>query len=306
MSGFRHISKTSSALAVVLAVLAATPADAQMSGIQTATTRLMAGKAGAVVVVNVSSGKIMAKWRLDLAAQRRQPPGSAIKPFVLMELLGAGKVNPQQRLMCRRPLFVAGKRMDCSHPESVDTLDAADAIAYSCNSYFASVATRLDNDQLAATLRRAGFTSLTGLANNEIPGRVITPADPAHEQLQALGEWGIEVTPLELLAAYRNLALRKLHGENLGSAAPVFDGLERAVKYGMAHAAQPHNTTAAGKTGTAAGSRTVHTHGFFAGYAPAGKPEIAIVVYLENGRGLDAAAIAGKIFDAYWPSRSRP
>ncbi len=65
------------------------------------------------------------------------------------------------------------------------------------------------------------------------------------------------------------------------------------------HAAQPEGITATGKTGTAPGLNTPYSHGFFVGYAPADKPEIVLVVYLEHSRGVDAAAIAGPIFTAY-------
>jgi peptidoglycan glycosyltransferase len=272
----------------------------QPSALQAAVTRAMAGRPGALVVLNVASGKILAKSHLDVAAQRLAAPGSTLKPFVLMELLSTGRVQPATRLVCRRPLYIGGRRLDCTHPEGVNALDAADAIAYSCNSYFASVATLLKHDELARMLRRTGFTSRTHLVPNEAVGTLTEAREEPQLQLQALGEWGIEVTPLELLTAYRNLALQKLRTPDTGSAAPVFDGLERSVRYGMAHSAQPHGTTAAGKTGTAADPGTTWTHGFFVGYAPADKPEIAIVVYLRQGRGMDAAAIAGKVLDAYF------
>jgi len=189
--------------------------------------------------------------------------------------------------------------MDCSHPASITSLDAPDAVAYSCNTYFSTVATRLAPAQLAAMYKRIGFTSPTSHVANEVAGRISTATEQSQLQLQALGEWGIEVTPLELLAAYHHLALQKLEGGDLGSAAPVFDGLERAVKYGVAHGALPRGTTAAGKTGTASGVKTPQSHGFFVGYAPADKPEIVLMVYLEHGRGVDAASIAGPIFTAY-------
>jgi cell division protein FtsI/penicillin-binding protein 2 len=264
--------------------------------------RSMSGKAGAVVVLDVVSGRILAQWHLEVAAQRIQPPGSAVKPFVLMELLQKGKIDPEQHVMCRRPLYIGGKRMDCSHPASITSLDAADALAYSCNTYFSTVATRLGSGELADLYKRIGFTSPSGLAADEASGRISTATGPAQLQLQALGEWGIEVTPLELLIAYQKLARQKLKGD-LADATPVFDGLERAVKYGVAHGAQPVGTTAAGKTGTAAGLKTSATHGFFVGYAPAEKPEIVVMVYLERGRGMDAAAIAGPIFTAYGKKR---
>lgn len=287
---------------VCLAVVSCFPAIAQeqsSSALQNEINRLMTGKSGAVIVMDVASGKILAQRHLDLAAQRLEPPGSTVKPFVLMELLSTGKINAEQRVMCRRPLYIGGKRMDCTHPASITTLDAADAIAYSCNTYFSTVATRLDPAQLAEMYKRIGFSSLSGHAPSEIAGKITTAREPYQLQLQALGEWGIEVTPLELLAAYQNLARQKLKG-NLGSAAPVFDGLERAMKYGVAHAAQPVGTTAAGKTGTASGVKTPQSHGFFLGYSPADKPQIVVLVYLERGRGMDAAAVAGPIFTAWW------
>ena len=259
---------------------------------------LMKGKPGTVAVLDVASGKLIASWNLKLAAQRLAAPGSTVKPFVLDELLSTGKVRGEQRLVCRRPLYIAGRRMDCSHSPAITSLDAADAIAYSCNSYFAAVATQLSPQELEEVYRRAGFTSVTRLASSEVAGRISIAPSTGQLQLQALGDWGIEITPLELLSAYRNLALQKRRSHTALSA-PVFAGLEHSVQYGMAHSAQPAGITAAGKTGTAAGRGTAHTHAFFAGYAPAEKPEIVLVVYLENGFGANAAAIAAPIFTAY-------
>jgi cell division protein FtsI/penicillin-binding protein 2 len=268
--------------------------------------KLMAGKPGAAVVLDVSSGKVVAQSNLKTAAERVTAPGSTLKPFVLLELLQSGKLDPGQHLVCRRRLNIAGRNMDCTHSPAITHLDAADAIAYSCNSYFAAVATRLTSAELAASLERAGFASRTELVADEAVGRVATAADLPHQQLQALGYWGAEVTPLELVAAYRNLALHKLKDDLASSAAaPVFSGLERSVQYGMAHseAASPGGITFAGKTGTAAGPMSAQTHGFFVGYAPADEPEIVLVVYLDHGRGADAAAIAASIFRAYAKAR---
>lgn len=261
--------------------------------------RQMVNKSGAVVVITVASGKILAQWHLSVAAQRLEPPGSTVKPFVLLELLEKRRIDPHQHVICHRPFYIRGRRMDCSHPASVSSLDAPDAIAYSCNTYFSTVATRLDPSELAEIYRHFGFTSPSGLTENEAVGLIGSPTDAAQLQLQALGEWGVEITPLELLVAYRNLARQKLEMKDQGTLAPIFDGLERALKYGMAQGAQPVGTTAAGKTGTAAGLRTPATHGFFVGYAPADKPEIVVLVYVEHGRGIDAAAIAGPVISAW-------
>ncbi len=265
----------------------------------------LAGRPGAVVALNVETGKVIAELNITAAAQRLELPGSTVKPFVLMELLRTGKVEPMKKVACHRPLYIGGRRMDCTHSPDVATLNATDAIAYSCNTYFSTVALRMTAVDLAETFHRAGFTSLTGLASSEAIGRVSMAQSPAHLQLQALGDWGLQVTPLELLSAYRHLALQKLKGQETENnktdfATPVFQGLERAVLYGTAHAAQPLGTSAAGKTGTASGVNKPGSHGFFVGYAPADKPEIVLLVYLEHGRGMDAAAVAAPVFTSYW------
>ena len=102
--------------------------------------------------------------------------------------------------------------------------------------------------------------------------------------MQAIGEWGVRVTPLELLRGYQNLAL--LSQNTTAKLAPVFAGLEGSVSYGMGHLAQPDAAMkVAGKTGTSLVDEGTWRHGWFAGYAPADKPEIALVVFLEKGNG---------------------
>ncbi len=133
--------------------------------------------------------------------------------------------------------------------------------------------------------------------SSEIHGRVSLAQTPAQQLLQALGEWGVLVTPLELLSTYRKLAAQRL--EPSSAADPVFLGLEHSVLYGMAYSASNMSISVAGKTGTAAGPNTARTHGLFLGYAPAEQPQIVLMVYLEQGRGADAAGIAGPIFVAY-------
>lgn len=261
-------------------------------------SRLMAGREGAVVVLDVSSGKILAAHNLQLAAQRVTAPGSAAKPFVLLELLGSGRIDPAKRIFCRRTLTIAGRRMDCTHSPAVKTPDASDALAYSCNTYFSTVTAKAYGSDIAQAFEHAGFTARTQLADDEAVGAIMIATDTPHRQLQALGEWGVEITPLELLAAYRGLAQQRLRGTTPTNA-PVFAGLEGSVEFGMAHNASADGISVAGKSGTAANNGSAATHGFFVGYAPSEKPQIVVMVYLEQGRGSDAAAIAGPIFSAY-------
>lgn len=253
---------------------------------------------GAIVVVDVANRSVLASHRMDLASKQLEAPGSTLKPFLLMSLLETGRLDPNQQLLCRKPLKIGTAQMDCTHPSQVKELDASSAIAYSCNSYVAEVALRLNGAELAELLRRAGLDSPSGLVDGEARGRIETPATQKDLQLEALGYRGIEVTPLELLEAYRRLALRIRKGE-LGIDAPVFRGLEDSVEFGMAHAAFVDGMKIAGKTGTSVARNTQQTHGYFVAYAPAEKPQIVLVVYLAQGRGLDAAAVAQPVLQAF-------
>jgi penicillin-binding protein 2 len=256
----------------------------------------MAGNRGTAVVLTVDNGQILAAYHLKVAAQRLASPGSSIKPFTLKALLNAGKVDATTALVCKRPLNIAGHRLDCSHPQTGQPMDAATALAYSCNSYFTTMATRLTPSQLRESFINDGFAQATGLAPNEAAGTVALASSNDELQLQAIGEWGVRVTPLELLRAYRNLALLISSAAN-PKLAPIFQGLDGSTSYGMARSAQPdHVVRVAGKTGTANADDGQWTHGWFAGFAPADKPTVVLVVFLEKGRGSDAADVARQIF----------
>jgi len=296
------LATSPAALLLLSAVSSSNSFDARL---QHAVDHALGGHSGAIVVIDVASNEILASKNLDLAGKQLVRPGSTLKPFVLMELLVSGKLDPQERLICRRPLRIGSVRLDCSHTTDVSQLDADDAITYSCNAYVAWVALRLNGSELVEALRRAGLDSLSGLVKSETTGHIDRPASQEQLQLIALGARGIEVTPLELLAAYRKLALRKRTGR-VSLDEPVFQGLEHAITYGTAHAAYVEGMKIAGKTGTAAAANSPRTHGVFVGYAPADQPEIAIVVYVPQGRGLDAAMVAQGVLEEYGQMKKKP
>ena len=262
-------------------------------------------RSGAGVVVDVRSGRILAAKNIPVAARRLALPGSSIKPFVLYELLESGKLRPNEAFVCPYKLTIDGHRLDCTHPENTGPMTPAAALAYSCNNFFARMGMRLTPAELAHALAQWGFTSPSRLTGNELAGEIVAPRTPGELQLEALGEYGIHVTPLELLQAYRRLAARRRDPAARNPAlGVVFQGLEASVQYGMASAAKTEGLRVAGKTGTARADEGAWTHGWFAGYAPADAPEIALVIFLERGRGpMDAAGIARAVFTAYRDSR---
>lgn len=278
---------------------AAKPSRKPAFNLQSAVVRAMAGRNGSAVVLDVSSGKVLAAYHPETAARRLALPGSSVKPFTLLALLEFGTVNAQTTLLCKRPLTIGGHSLDCTHPDVQQPFDPATALAYSCNSYFTSVALRLTSAEVRDSFLKYGFGEASGLLPNEATGRVELAGTQAQLQLEAIGEWGVRVTPLELLRGYQNLAL--LSQKHEAKLAPLFAGLEGSTSYGMGRLAQPAAVMKiAGKTGTSLTDEGAWRHGWFAGYAPADKPEIALVVFLEKGNGpTDAASVARAIFKTY-------
>jgi cell division protein FtsI/penicillin-binding protein 2 len=284
--------------ALVLASAGTAAAPPPPTPLQRAVARAMRAQRGSLLVVDVRGQVpvLLAAHRIESAARRVATPGSTVKTFVLLKLLETGKARPSDLFVCPRQVRVGGRRIDCTHPELPGPIDPADALAWSCNAYFAEVARRLTPAELHEALERAGLETYTGLTPDEGHGQLL-PADTQERlQLQALGHWGVTTTPAALLYSYIRLAGRR----DDPNVRLVWQGLERSVAFGMAHAAHVDKMQIAGKTGTASDGPGGPTHGWFVGLAPAADPEIAIVVYLERGRGADAAALAQPVFAAYF------
>ena len=236
--------------------------------------------ATALVVLDVANGRVLEQRNVEPV---RVSPGSAIKPFTALALLDSAGFNPGRALACRREVRVAGRQLNCSHPELTTPIDLAAALAYSCNSYFTESARRLDPGQLAATLRRFGFEAQAA-------------SDTEHLMLEAVGEWGVASTAVELAQAYRRLALLRARGDPKYD--PVWAGLKGAIDFGTGQRAAPPSFDVLGKTGTT-------THAWFAGFAPAANPRIVAVVLAPRGRGaIDAAPVAREAFERYLGSQT--
>jgi penicillin-binding protein 2 len=98
---------------------------------------------------------------------------------------------------------------------------------------------------------------------------------------------------------FRPELVEKIHfGDELRIAK---EGMRQSVAYGTSIGAKLSDIIVAGKTGTASEYFGAKTDAWFVGFAPFEKPEIAVVVFLENGRGaMDAAPMARHIFERYF------
>jgi len=87
------------------------------------------------------------------------------------------------------------------------------------------------------------------------------------------------------------------------------EAMRQSVSTGVARSAQVVGLAVAGKTGSAEfgpprADGSHDTHGWFVGFAPYENPEIAVVVFVQQGNGFtNAAPAAARIFDYYFHER---
>jgi cell division protein FtsI/penicillin-binding protein 2 len=244
--------------------------------------------AGTALLVSVGSRQIIYNENARIADQWLIRPGSTVKPFTLFALIRAGKLSPLDAYPCPGALSIQGQNLNCSHPKLALPMNAARSLAYSCNCAIAHFAARLRPGELRQTLRLFGFTHMED------------PASLDAQKLQAIGQDGLWTTPLQLLEAYRELALR-IQDPLLQ---PILEGLEGAANYGTAQRARLNRIQIAGKTGSVETSPGVHA-ALFAGFAPSRKPEVAAVVVTQGlSGGADAAPIAQKLLRDYYKDRA--
>jgi|ERR1700728_105485 cell division protein FtsI/penicillin-binding protein 2 len=259
-------------------------------GTQRSLDAALANTSALAVVLNGADGRMIAATRAEEAGRIAGVPGSTLKPLFLAAALRQGKVRAQTTVVCRGNLRIAGHDLACTHPRDENILNAERALAYSCNTWFANLATRFTAEQAAAVLRGYGLGSRTGLIDGESAGMVSRPTDQAELQLMILGLVDAEVTPAQLALAYFRLA------QNFDAVPVVRKGLEGSIAYGMAHNAATEGLAIAGKTGTASDPGQSWTHGWFVGIAMLGAKRIVVVIYMPRGNGADAALLAHRFF----------
>ena len=132
----------------------------------------------------MNTGRLVAAVNPTDAARS---PGSILKPLFLADALEQHQVLPQTAVFCRRDLHVStGSRewnLACTHPQSDVPFTAQEALAYSCNRYFAALADRMTPTQVSATLEHYGL------------GHIQTPQTREQKELLVLGVAGIAVSP---------------------------------------------------------------------------------------------------------------
>jgi membrane peptidoglycan carboxypeptidase len=248
--------------------------QAHASSVGVALSQAIAGTQATAVVVDLRTGAVLTSAGIP----RSGVPGSAIKPLLLSYALEHGIVRSETEVYCRRNLHIGDRALPCTHPANLPVFTAETALAESCNTWFAEMASRFSGPQLEAALQAT-----------HLPHSPAGKDTVEQRQLAVLGLTGVSTTPLELARAYRDLL------EHMPAQGPVARGLKDSVDYGMANPAAVPGVTILGKTGTASDRGEAWTHGWFAGAIPG---RFVVVVFVPHGDGGTASQLARKFFAA--------
>jgi len=220
-------------------------------------------------------------------------PGSVIKVVTLVAALESQVIEPDTARICRRTVTVDGRHYACSHPDLKRPLTPAEALAYSCNDYFVSLAPRLPRQALNTLRQRLGLAPIGADANYAAA---------------LVGLDGPRVAPRILLDVIARLA-----GADPDRPVPMTEATRRVLREGLTGAARFGTASALGARGISALAKTGTAPmpgGSFLGLVialePADKPTRGVVVVTPGAAGLDAASIAADVLQTSLASAPPP
>lgn len=271
-------------------------------------------------------------WR-DVAVSNAYEPGSTFKIVTTAAALGEHVVRPEDRFTDPGAVEVQGRHIHCWKAGGHGSQSFLEVVQNSCNVGFVNVGLRLGAEPFYRYISSFGFGRPTGIdLPGEAKGIMIDQAKvkPINIATMSIGQ-SIAVTPIQLLTAAAALAndgqlLRPqlvrevrdkdgavIRGFQPDVVAQVLDEktaqvvkgiLEKVVEEGTGRSAYIEGFRIAGKTGTA---QKVGDGGYvpgkyvasFVGFAPADKPQIAMLVVIDEPVGpYYGGVIAAPVFGA--------
>jgi penicillin-binding protein A len=305
--------------------------------LQTEAVNDLAGRLGAIVVIRPSTGELLALAGIPLSGL--QPPGSTFKMITVTGVLEAHLATPSTTFPIQTGTVLSGVSLQNANGESCGgTL--ANAFAVSCNSVFAPLGAKLGGARLLSVARQFGFNEspgILGAATSTIPPASIT--DDLSAGSTAIGQGEVQATALQMVVVASTIAergMRPLPTLALGVSQRPVRAIPAAVArtvrrlmlgvvdFGTGTAAAITGVRVAGKTGTAELTQTAgcsssqtstsgasgsqscasndpaNTDAWFAAFAPATRPRIAVAVLLvrDGAGGTTAAPVARQMLVA--------
>lgn len=287
-----------------------------------AAIREQRAKSGSVVVIDVTTGEVLAmvnqpaynpndrdqlsaKTYRNRAATDILEPGSSIKPFVVAAGLASGKYTERSVLDTSPGFYKVGAKI-IEDKHNLGPINLATVLAKSSNVGMARLALSLEPEQIYGTLSRLGFGQVT---TSGYPGESagllphFSHWRPIGIATMAYG-YGLSVTPLQVAHAYATMGARGV-GRPISflrvDTPPAGDRvLDEVVANQLVHMleavineggtgtrASIPGYRVAGKTGTAwksnaGGYSTDRYMAVFGGVAPASSPRLAAVVIVDE------------------------
>ncbi len=260
---------------------------------------------------------------LDRATEGLFAPGSIVKPYVAVGALMEHVIDPTTQILSTGSISIPNP-YDPAHPSIFKDwrpqgwVDMRHAIAVSSDVYFYEVGGGYENQPGLGITKLDHYFNLFGLGNPtgiqglvEPPGTIpspawkaqVFPADPiwriGDTYHTAIGQYGVQVTPLQMVRAVAALANGGLlvttsllasstpQGENINisqSAAEVVrEGMRLGVTNGIIQLLNVPYVDVAAKTGTAqVGTQNQYDNSSVEGFFPYENPKYAFVVMMDK------------------------
>ena len=280
---------------------------------------------GSAVALDINTGEIIAmvnqpsynpnnRSRKDVPNFRNRSvtdvfePGSTVKPFTVVAALESGKWHANS-MINTSPGFVKVGRKRIRDMGNYGLIDVSTILTKSSNVGATKLALSLEPEAVGEMFRRVGLAEATGIG---FPGESVGLL-PFRERWKPIEVatlsygYGVSVPSLQLALAYsviggrgvkRPVSLLKLDNPSEGVAVMDSDIAQKVLNMlesvtgskGTAKKAQVPGYRVAGKTGTvhkvSSGGYEDHKYiALFAGVAPVDKPQIALVVTVDNPKG---------------------
>ncbi len=311
--------------------------DENIQKITEAALDISGAKCSAAVVIDVESGAIRActsrpSFDQDNIADYLDNPdsplinrallpfsvGSVFKPVVAAAALESG-VSESFEYNCTGSVTHNGVTFRCHKREGHGVLNMAQAVAYSCNTYFIALALETGAESIIDTAEDFCFGTANELADGLKSASGYLPCVGELDSKAALsnlsfGQGSLLATPLQICSMMSAIARGGVYitpyliegtvdgqGRFTGisrynerrqiisqtNAEKLRSFLEGVTDYGSGKRAATDIVSVAGKTATAQTGKTENGkeiyNAWFAGYFPADKPKYAVAIMIEDG-----------------------
>ncbi len=259
-------------------------------------------------------------------------PGSIVKPFLALAALQERVISPEKTIFSSGELRVAnpyqpGKFTVFKDNDAHGAVDMRHALGVSSNIYFYQIAggfgsqEGLGIERINKYLTLFGIGSKTGIGiSGELEGTVPSiawkakrfPGDPwriGDTYNTAIGQYGFQVTPLQMLRGVAAIASRGtlvtpvvMRVEHQGKVATtkipiedayydvVHEGMRLVVTEGTAGSLNFPGLSVAAKTGTAQIKANTRVNSWVIGFFPVEHPRYAFTVLMEDGPKVSSGA----------------